>query len=1192
MARTLDTTEETSGEPVVEFRILGPLEVVHEGRTLPLRGSRERAVLAVLLLSANHVVSVDRIIEELWAGRPPDGAVTAIRVFVSRLRKALRHPGVDEVVFTKPPGYVARVAPGAVDAGRFEALTAEAHERTRRGDHDAAARLLREALSLWRGAALVDVAEGPGLRAEAARLEEARLTVLEERIDADLALGCHVQLVGELEALTLSHPLRERLWSQRMVALYRCGRQPEALRAYQELRRILGEELGLEPSSSLSSLEGAILRQDPDLGAWAADRAGRSARSTTPPITFVFSDIESSTRRWEGDPAAMAKDLALHDELLRKAYEAAGGEVFSHTGDGLCAAFASAAAAFDAAIAGQRALHQAEWSSHPGLRVRMAIHAGASERRDGNYFGPPLNRAARLLAVASGGQTLCSQVAVDLVGSDLSPVMTLVDLGEHRLADLAQPERVFQVTDPELPGTFPPLRSLGIVRHNLPGMLSAFVGRAVECDELGNLVKQSRLVTLVGVGGAGKTRLAVQVGESALGIFPDGVWFIDLSPLRNDNLLASTVAATLRLAPVGIEGPDRVLEHVCACLAAKRMLLIFDNCEHLIWPTARVIHAILAGCPQVTVIATSRETLGLPGEVTWRVPPLSLPPAEATEPRDLAGSDAVWLFLERGRAARPGFALATGNVKLVAAICRRLDGIPLPIELAAARLRAFSLERIAAGLDDCFRILTGGPRTAVSRHQTLRAALDWSYGLLDADEAGLLRSLAVFPASFDVEAAEAIAGAIPDAAGVLARLVDKSLLVATDDQDEIRYRLLEPVRQYAAEQLRLLGEEQAARRRHHDHFRSVVQGWEAAVRSPLNWPLHEVAPEADNLRVALEWAWDEGDTAAALAFVAAQSQLWLWGGRFEGCNWCERVVDDARRRGIRLPWLVLADLGYMLATFGRADPTTSEALLEEAVAAAEGDPAGVASAQWALGSFQVAVGKVDEARAVLQAAVSEFSRLGDAEGIGWAEHDLGWVDVAGGDLSGARRHFERAADLATRRQLGPWLTPHALAAAAPLAALHDHQRGLDLANQAVTAARPLPTPLILVMTLARSAETAILADQHPEAVPVLRELLTLVRDLHARRWTGDALEMAAVVAAEHHCDDQAAELFGSATALRDALGEPLGGVRVLAERIRNTRASVQQRLSPDRFIDCDARGRAAPPDDAIAAALALLADLA
>lgn len=436
----------------MEFRILGPLEVAHEGRPVTLPGSRERAVLVLLLMSANRAVPAEHLVEDLWGGKVHEGAAGALRVFVSRLRKALREAGGDAIVLTKPPGYLLQIERAALDAARFEDLLTEGREHAARGDHETAAARLRQALSLWRGPALADVADAPVARAEAARLEEARLAAVEERIEADLACGRHVEVVPDLNQLTKAHPLRERLWGQRMVALYRSGRQAEALRVYQELRRLLAEELGLEPSPELARLENAVLRHAPELDTpgLAARRAPTQPQVSAGPTTFLFSDIVASTRRWEGDPEAMTGDLARHDELLRASIEATGGEVFSHTGDGMAAAFTVASDAIAAAVTAQRALAAAAWGAPGPLRVRMAIHAGVAQRRAGNYFGPALNRVARLSGIASGRQMLCSQAAAELVGADLPAEVALIDLGEHRLADLARPERVFQVTHPDL----------------------------------------------------------------------------------------------------------------------------------------------------------------------------------------------------------------------------------------------------------------------------------------------------------------------------------------------------------------------------------------------------------------------------------------------------------------------------------------------------------------------------------------------------------------------------------------------------------------------------------------------------------------------------------------------------------------------------------------------------------------------
>jgi predicted ATPase len=797
--------------------------------------------------------------------------------------------------------------------------------------------------------------------------------------------------------------------------------------------------------------------------------------------------------------------------------------------------------------------------------------------------------------VASGGQVLCSQAAAEAVGSDLPPAVALLDLGEHRLADLARPERVFQVTHPAVPATFPPLRSQGAVRHNLPTVISAFVGRTAELEHLHETLPTVRLLTLLGVGGAGKTRLALEAGAAALEQYPDGVWFVDLASLRDESLVASTIADTLQLSGSGAEGPSGVLEHVCACLRAKRTLLILDNCEHLIWAAARASHALLAACPDLTVMATSREALGLPGEMAWRVPPLSLPPPDPTKVADLAGSDAAWLFLERARAARPRFELTPGNVAAVARICCRLDGIPLAVELAAARIRALSAEQVAARLDDCFQLLTGGARTAVSRHQTLRATLDWSYGLLDPEEQVVLRQLSVFPAGFDIDAVDAVAmppaGDPIDSTTLVSRLVDKSLVVVIEEGDEVRYRLLEPVRQYAGEKLTTEGEAAEAGRRHHEHYLAVVDGWGETVTAHFNWPLRLVASEQENLRSALEWAWREGDLAAALRLISAQSMFWLWGGHFEGCNWTERVVAEARSLGVPVSWPVLAALGMLLQTFGRANPETCEALFEESLSIATqgGDPAGVAFAQWVVGTFQLMLGQKAAARSLIEQAAAEFERTGDPDGIGWCHQELGWVAVAEGDFDRAQRHFERIVDLARQGRLWEWLTPHVLAGAAPLVALSDPERSRVLADEAVARARLLPGRMVLVMALARAAEADVVADDHRHAAEILAELLGLLRDLQARRWMADTLEVTAVLAGAERAHEPAARLFGAAAALREALGETLGGVRVVAEEVRRGRDRTERALGVERFCQQETSGRSASTDTAIAEALAGLA---
>jgi hypothetical protein len=422
-------------------------------------------------------------------------------------------------------------------------------------------------------------------------------------------------------------------------------------------------------------------------------------------------------------------------------------------------------------------------------------------------------------------------------------------------------------------------------------------------------------------------------------------------------------------------------------------------------------------------------------------------------------------------------------------------------------------------------------------------------------------------------------------------LVDKSLVVVVEEGDDVRYRLLEPVRQYAAEKLSAAGEATEAGRRHHEHYLAAVDSWQGSVTAHFNWPLRLVASEQENLRAALEWAWREGDLPGALRLISAQSMFWLWGGHFEGCNWTERVVAEAKALGVAVPWPVLSALGMLLQTFGRASPDVCEALFEESVSVAmdDGDPSGVAFAQWVLGSFQLILGRKQAARTLIEQAAAEFERTGDPDGIGWCHQDLGWVAVAEGDFERARRHFERIVDFARQGRLWEWLTPHVLAGAAPLVALSDAARSRVLAEEGVAAARLLPGRMVLVMTLARAAEADIVTGDHHHATPILIELLGLLRDLQARRWMADALESAAVLATRARADEPAARLFGAAATLREALGESLGGVRVVAEEVRHCRDGAERALGAERFGGHEGSGRSASTDTVIAEALAGLA---
>jgi predicted ATPase/class 3 adenylate cyclase len=532
-------------------------------------------------------------------------------------------------------------------------------------------------------------------------------------------------------------------------------------------------------------------------------------------VTLLLADVEGSTRLWETQPDEMTNAVGRLDQALSDAVTTHGGvrPVEQGEGDSFVIAFARASDAVACALDLQRA-------PLAPIKLRIGLHTGEIRLRDeGNYIGPTINRTARLRDLAHGGQTVLSGAVEPLVVDQLPPDVTLTDLGTHSLRDLPRPERVIQLCHPDLRSDFPPLRTINIVAtHNIPAQLTSFIGRQKELGEVRQLLATNRLVTLTGVGGTGKTRLAAQVAIQLASDFPYGAWYVDLAPISVPELVPTTVARSLGLTDqVGHSTVDTLQRF----LRARELFMVLDNCEHLIGAAASLIAELLGTCPGLTLLATSRETLGVSGEVTWGVPSLSL------------SDEAVELFADRARRARSGFVVTDDNIEAVTEICRRLDGLPLAIELAAARIRALSVNDIVESLHDRFRLLTGGARTVVRRQQTLRASVDWSHALLSDSERIMFRRLAVFVDGFDLDAAHAVAGADTteryQVLDQLTLLVEKSLVVAEDGQHGTRYRLLETVRQYALEQLGEAGDAAAVRDRHRDHF--------LAMAAPLDTPV-------------------------------------------------------------------------------------------------------------------------------------------------------------------------------------------------------------------------------------------------------------------------------------------------------------------------------------------------------------------
>jgi predicted ATPase/class 3 adenylate cyclase len=594
-------------------------------------------------------------------------------------------------------------------------------------------------------------------------------------------------------------------------------------------------------------------------------------------VTFLFTDVEGSSRLWEEFPDAMQDALARHDVIVREAIESHDGQVVKTTGDGFHAAFGTASAAVEAAIDAQLGLASGSWSETGPVRVRMGVHTGAAEIRDGDYYGTTLNRAARLMSVGHGGQVLASGATSELLrGSSVE----LVDLGSHQLRDLGEPERVFQVVHSRLGSEFAPLRTLDAFATNLPLQVSTFVGRDDDVDEVMEALGQGRLVTLIGVGGVGKTRLAIQTAAELLPRYGDGVWLCELGPLSDPGQVPDVVATALGVQ----QRPEQsISESLVTWLRAKELLIVLDNCEHLLAAAAQLVAAIVSSCPGVRVLATGREGLGVRGERMMMVSSLPLPGGDASTEEILA-ADAVQLFTERAEQAGGAVDLDDDTVTTLGQLCRRLDGIPLAIELAAARTRMMSPQEIAARIDERFRLLTGGSRTAVERHQTLRRAVEWSYDLLAERERTVLDRLGVFAGGFTLEAAEAVvAGDKIEPDEVLdsvAQLVDKSLVVAEREHHDTRYRLLETIRTYALERLDDAGATDTLRQRHATWCAEFVAQASTGLRGTdeATW-LDRTYLEFDNVRAALTWATGADDADLSVSLIGEFGFRTLWSRR-------------------------------------------------------------------------------------------------------------------------------------------------------------------------------------------------------------------------------------------------------------------------------------------------------------------------
>ena len=696
-------------------------------------------------------------------------------------------------------------------------------------------------------------------------------------------------------------------------------------------------------------------------------------------VTFLFTDIENSTKLWERFPEAMKAALARHDEILIRAIKENNGTVIKTTGDGFHAVFESGVSGVRAAMAAQQALFAANWDEiQPNnIRIRIGLHTGEGEERAGDYFGPALNRAARLMAVGYGGQTLLSTTTANLIRDQLPGDMSLLDLGEHRLKDLVRSEHIYQATEAALPSDFPPLKSIDAFPNNLPVQLTTFIGREHEIEDAKKRLKSARLLTLIGPGGTGKTRLSLQLAAELLPSFTDGVWIAELAPLTDPALIIRTIGSIFGLRE---QSWMSLSELVIDYLRAKNILLVVDNCEHMVEACAQLVDQFLHACPNLKIIASSREALGITGETVFRVPSLSLPDPSQVSFDVLMQCESAQLFIERAAAANSTFKLNEHNAAAIAQICRRLDGIPLALELAAARAPVFSAEQIAARLDDRFKLLTGGSRTAVPRQQTLRAMIDWSYDLLSDDERTQLRKFSVFAGGWTFEAAEALCPEL-DVLNSLTQLVNKSLVAVEEEGGEIRYHLLETVRQYARDKLLEMGEAIQTRNSHFDYFFKFTSTAAPMLESAdaLAWVMR-LELEYDNIRAALDWGL-ENNVAAVLRMIPSLVYFWNRRGyEQEGRHLITEALTradtqpkpdgEAGRQWIRVlgeAWQTLAMLAY-----SQGDNALASEASEQAAAFARevGDTRLLAVALGFEAAGQLFLGKTEGIQALLEECIT------------------------------------------------------------------------------------------------------------------------------------------------------------------------------------------------------------------------------
>ena len=900
-------------------------------------------------------------------------------------------------------------------------------------------------------------------------------------------------------------------------------------------------------------------------------------------VTFLFSDIEGSSQRWEQHRDAMKAVVAGQEQLMNAAITSHGGYVFKTMGDAFCAAFPTAPQAVSAAIDAQRSFAKKDFSSIGGLRVRMGLHTGYADERNADYFGPAVNRVARLMSIGHGGQVLLSGSTRELANSDLPTGVSLTDLGSHRLKDLTEPEEVWQLKIEDIPAEFPPLRSLDALPNNLPIQRTTFVGRDHDVAEVKELVSRHRLLTLVGSGGVGKTRVALQVGADLLDQYPDGVWFADFAPITDPELVSSVIAQVLGMSQQ--EG-TRIDESIPPWLKRKKLVLILDNCEHVLEPVAAIAAAIIGTAPEVRIVNTSRQVLDISGEEVFRVPSLDVPHTIADlTPAAVAQFGAVALFVDRARSVDKSFALTDDTAPIVADICRRLDGIPLAIELAAARVKVLSVPNLAQRLNERFKLLTGGSRDVLPRQKTLVALIDWSYDLLTPQEQTLFLRLGIFAGGFALEAATRVCGGDGldeiEILDLLASLTDKSLVVADTSGKQERYHLLESTRAYALEKLDTAERERLARA-HAEYFSALAH--EADKRygtgSTFGW-LADVEREIDNFRAALEWGLTQGHDAVLVAAIAGGlAQFWYRNGlAVEGRYWIERALERTESAGQPPVVAMLLYAQSWLLPVKRALEAAERAVnLYESV----GDRGGAAHARATLAFALNQAGRLDEADEAITQALAVMQELKDKHGIAKCLRYKGAIIGSRGARAEARDFYDKS--LAILREIGDEIglsLVYSNIGEIEFAEGHA-QEALKAATDALALRRALDKDALATSTCNGAAYQIALNDltgAHASA----RESLRLSREVQNMYTTAISVQHFASLGALHGKIRSAAQLLGYV----DAQYKELGATREPTEKwcYDKTIAALREHLSGAELEKLSTEGAAWSEDQAVEEAL-------